>query len=217
LLPAELALARLPSGRHGLPRDFVARNQRTRVVAAMLQVLPQRGFATTTITDLTREAGVSRAAFYSQFDGKEECFLATYDLATGWLCDEASQAVDPDANWPERVRAGLAAILDLLAANPPLACLVAVEAPRAGEAARKRQRSFLAHFAEVLRAGRDDRAELPVDLEELLLGGAIALVARYVETARADRLPEARAQLLEYLLIPYLGRSETRRFTAQAA
>jgi AcrR family transcriptional regulator len=216
-LPAELALARLPTGRHGLPRSFVAGNQRLRIIAAMLQLLPRSGYAEITIKDLTREASVSRQTFYAQFAGKEECFLAAYDLTARWLCEQAERAVDSAASWPERVRDGLAEILRLLAENPALACLLTVEAPRAGPAARERQRAGLTKLAAVLRAGRPDRPALPDELEELLLAGALALVARYVEAGRAEQLPEAAEQLLEYLLIPYLGRGETRRFTTAAA
>jgi AcrR family transcriptional regulator len=131
-LPDELALGRLPPGRHGLPRSFVVRNQRLRVIAAMLRLLPPRGYSQTTIGDVTREAGVSRSAFYAQFASKEECFLATYDLAGEWLCEHVERAVGAGDEWPLRVRAGVAEALRLLAANPSLAHLVAVDALAAG-------------------------------------------------------------------------------------
>jgi AcrR family transcriptional regulator len=216
-IPAELALARLPTGRHGLPRSFVVRNQRLRIVAAMLRVLPRYGYAGITINHLTREAGVSRAAFYAQFASKEECLLEAHDLASGWLCQRVERAVDADDKWPVRVRAGVAEILALFADNPALARLIAVEVPRAGPTARERQQPVLARFADALRAGRPGRPELPPDLEELLLGGVISLIARYVDGGRAEQLPEATTQLVEYLLIPYLGRRETKRVAARAA
>jgi AcrR family transcriptional regulator len=216
-LPAELALARLPVGRHGLPRSFVARNQRLRIVAAMLRVLPRYGYAGTTIGHLTREAGVSRAAFYAQFASKEECFLAAYELAGEWLCERVERVVGAEDEWPIRVRTGVAEALRLLAGNPPLAHLIAVEALQAGLAARERQQACLARFAEALRAGRPGRPELPPDLEELLLGGVISMIGRYVDADRAERLPELTAQLVEYLLIPYLGRRETKRIADLAA
>lgn len=216
-LPSELTLARLPTGRHGLSRDFVARNHRMRLAAAMMQGLPARGYAETTIADLTKGAGVSRAAFYEQFASKEECFLFAYDLTGDWLDKKVGQAVDPEAPWPERVRAGLREILRLLAENPVPARLLTVEAPRVGEIARERQRACLGRFAAVLRTGRSDRPPLPDELEELLLGGALALVARYVEGDRAEQLPEASERLLEYLLIPYLGHEEAERVAARAA
>jgi AcrR family transcriptional regulator len=98
-LPAELALGRLPAGRHSLPRSFVARNQRLRIVAGMLRTLSQHGYPATTIGHITREAGVSRAAFYKQFAGKEECFLATYDLASERLCARVEQVVAEEDEW----------------------------------------------------------------------------------------------------------------------
>lgn len=216
-LPDELALGRLPVGRHGLPRSFVARNQRLRIVAAMLRVLPRHGYPAITIGHVTQEAGVSRTAFYRQFASKEECFLATYDLAGKWLCERVEKAIDPSEEWADRVSAGLAETLRLLADNPPLAHLFAVEAAQAGVAARERQQVCLAHFAAALRAGRSQRGPLPDDLEELLLGGVFSLVARYVDAGRARQLPGATAELVHYLLMPYLEPEETRRIVARAA
>jgi AcrR family transcriptional regulator len=207
-LPPELAMARLPPGRHGLPRSFVAHNQRLRVVAAMLRVLPRHGYPATTIGHITGEAGVSRAAFYQQFADKEDCFLATYDVAGRWFCESVEGAVAEEAEWPARIRTGAAEALRLLAANPLVAHLLAVEALQAGRAARKRQQATLDRFAAALRAGHPGRPELPDDLADLLLGGVVSLIARYVDGGRAERLPEATATLVELLLIPYLGAEE---------
>jgi len=204
-LPPELALARLPAGRHGLPRSFVAHNQRLRIVAGLLRVLPEHGYPATTIGHITGEAGVSRAAFYQQFAGKEECFLATYDLAGGWFCECVERSVAAETEWPARIRTGAAEALRLLAANPLVAHLMAVEVPQAGRAARDRQQAMLDRFAAALRAGHPGRAELPEDLADLLLGGVVSLIARYVDSGRTEQLPEATAALVELLLIPYIG------------
>lgn len=208
-LPPELAMARLPAGRHGLPRSFVAHNQRLRMIAAMLRVLPRHGYPATTIGHVTAEAGVSRAAFYQQFAGKEDCFLATYDIASRWFCESVERAVADEAEWTVRIRTGASEALRLLAANPLVAHLMAVEVPQAGRAARERQQAMLDRFAAALRADHPGRPELPTDLADLLLGGVVALIARYVDSDRAERLPEATTALVEYLLIPYLGAEET--------
>ncbi len=207
-LPAELALARLPPGRHGLPRAFVASNQRLRIIAGILRVLPRQGYASATIGHVTAEAGVSRAAFYQQFESKEDCFLAACDVASEWLCERIEAAVGPGDEWPDRVRSGVAELVRLLTGNPEAAHLIAVEALQAGDAARERQQAFLARFAAALRAGRRGPAEVPAELEELLLGGVVSLIARYIETDRAEQLPGATARLVEDLLIPYLGGHE---------
>jgi AcrR family transcriptional regulator len=212
-LPDELALGQLPPGRHGLPRSFVVRNQRLRIVAALLRMLPLHGYSETTIGHITREARVSRQAFYRQFAGKEECFLEAYDLGSAWLCDGVGNAVAGEP-WPARVRIGVGEILRLLADNPPLAHLIAIEALQAGAASRKRQQESLARLAEILCLGRPDRPELPRDLEQLLLGGALSVVARQVESERTEQLPEIEAALVECLLIPYLGPTKSKKIAA---
>ena len=128
-LPDKLALGQLPPGRHGLPRSFVVRNQRLRIVAGLLRVLPHHGYAETTIGQIIAEARVSRTAFYSQFAGKEECFLEAYGVGGGWLCDGVEAAV-ADQPWPDRVRVGVGEALRMLAANPPLAHLIATRYPQ---------------------------------------------------------------------------------------
>jgi AcrR family transcriptional regulator len=216
-LPAELALSQLPAGRHGLPRSFVARNQRLRIVAAMIRVLPQHGYAATTIGQVIKEAGVSRSAFYTQFKGKEDCFLATYEIAAAWLCERVETAAAPGEEWAIRVRAGVSAAVRLLASNPDLAHLIAVEALQAGAAARLRRQDCIVRLAATLRADRPQAPELSGELEELLVGGVFAHVARYVDAGRVDRLAEATTELVQYMLIPYLDPAESRRIADQAA
>jgi AcrR family transcriptional regulator len=207
-LPADVVMARLPAGRHGLPRSFVTHNQRLRIIAAMLRVLPEHGYAGLTIAHITREAGVSRAAFYHQFASKEDCFLAALDIASRWLCERVEAAVEGQRDWQERVRAAAAEALALIGANPLVGHLLAVEAPRAGQAARERHQALLDRFAAALRAGHPGRGDLPDDIADLLLGGVVTMVARYVISGRAEQLPEATEALVGFLLIPYLSGEE---------
>lgn len=205
-LPPELALARLPPGRHGLPRSFVADQQRLRIVAAMLRLLPHHGYPATTIRHITAEAAVSRSAFYTHFADKEDCFLATYDLAGEWFCSRVGRAADAASDWPGRVRAGVAEARSLLVANPPVAHLFAVEAQQAGAAARERQEECNARFVAALRGEEPGHPEVPPELERMLLGGAVSLIAGYVDGGRVAELEEAASTLVESLLVPYLDR-----------
>ncbi len=207
-LPVEVAMARLPPGRHGLPRSFVAHNQRLRIIAGMLRALQQQGYPGTTIGHITAEARVSRSAFYRQFESKEDCFLATHDIAGQWFCERVERAVEVEQDWAGRVRVGVAEGLDLLAGNPAVAHLFAVEALQAGPLARRRQDALLARFAAALRVGRPGRTGPLADLEELLLGGTVSLIARYVDTGRTEELSDATAVLVEDLLVPYLANAE---------
>jgi hypothetical protein len=51
--------------------------------------------------------------------------------------------------WPERVRVGVGEALRMLAANPALGHLIAIEALQAGSAARQLQQASLARLAEI--------------------------------------------------------------------
>lgn len=62
----------LPPGRHGLSREFVADNQRTRLIAGFAQSVKAQGYCPTTIADICRAASISRRTFYEHFGGKAE-------------------------------------------------------------------------------------------------------------------------------------------------
>src|ERR1700679_480340 len=125
---------RLPRGRHGLSPEFVARNQRDRLIAALILTLAEVGYQKTTVSMIGQRAAVSKSDFYKHFDSKDECFLAAYDSAIerlrGAVLDACAAA--EGADWPARVRAGVGALLALLATEPPLAAILLAEGLRAG-------------------------------------------------------------------------------------
>src|SRR5215207_10064228 len=121
-------LARLPPGRHGLPREFVAHNQRERLIAGLAEAVAENGYAGTTIAHITRHAAVSRRTFYEHFQSKDECFVSAYDTVMAELDQRVGEAYAAQSEWPRALRAGIAAMLSFLAAEPNLARLSMVEA-----------------------------------------------------------------------------------------
>ncbi len=101
--PAEYPpeLARLPPGRHGLPRDFVVHNQRERLIAGLAEAVAEKGYGGTTIADITRHAAVSRRTFYEHFDCKDECFVAAFDTVTGQLRERVGAAYEAEDDWAD--------------------------------------------------------------------------------------------------------------------
>src|ERR1700710_2187055 len=99
---------RLPRGRHGLSPEFVARNQRERLIAALVLTLDEVGYQKTTVSMIGRRAAVSKSDFYKHFDSKDECFLAAYDYAVERLRAavlDACAAAEAE-EWPGRGRGG---------------------------------------------------------------------------------------------------------------
>lgn len=70
---------RLPKGPHGLSRAEVRASQRQRILDAALDVVGERGYAATTVGQITAAAGVSRTTFYEQFKSRQDAFLTAYD------------------------------------------------------------------------------------------------------------------------------------------
>jgi AcrR family transcriptional regulator len=208
------ALARLPRGRHGLPREFVDNNHRTRLLAGAIEAVAERGYIATTVTHITSKAQVSRGAFYRHFDHKQECFLAAYDVAVEWLAKEIDRALLPGESWAQGVKAVVARLLEIFAADQRLARLCTVEILLAGAPAEARYEATVDRLVVPLRAGRAEcplGAELPLHLEPTLIGGAISLIPRHLKAGLGDRLAEAAPELTEFLLAPYLDAAAARQ------
>lgn len=208
-----LALSKLPAGPRKLPRDYLLENQRTRLLAAALDVFGEQGFVKTSVSSLIKEAGTSRTTFYSLYPDKAGCFLATYDLGLEWLDAAARAGIEGADTWPLQVRGATTNVLSRLAADPRLARVCTVEVHFAGPEVRARQNELDGTIVQGLRRGRrrPDAKKLPTLFEPALVGGASALVTRAVVDGEAGSLTELAPDLIELLLTGYLGLAEARR------
>jgi AcrR family transcriptional regulator len=140
----------LPRGPHGLTREEVAESQRLRLLAAFTELLAEGGYAAVTIGELARRAGVSRAAFYEHFAGKEACLLAAYDRFAVEVARAIAVPIDDEAPWGAFVDAALGGFLELLEREPTAARAFFVEMDAAGPAARRRRHVAMQGFAALL-------------------------------------------------------------------
>jgi AcrR family transcriptional regulator len=206
-------LARLPPGRHGLPREFVAHNQRERLIAGLAEAIAENGYSGTTIAHITRHAAVSRRTFYEHFSSKDECFVAAYDTVMAELRERVGQAFEDESDWPYAVRAGIGAMLRFLAAEPNLARLCMVEALVAGPVVVERYDAAIQSFVPYFQSGRQGRppevlARLSPTTEEALVGGMMSLISRRIIAGKATELETLLPDLVEFTLTPYLGSDE---------
>jgi AcrR family transcriptional regulator len=216
--PKDLHLWKLPRGRHGLPRELVARSQRERLLAAVIRVSAAKGYRASSVADVLGEAGVGRETFYRHFKDKEDCFLAANDALVADLEKRVQRAYQGPGAWPERVRAGLAVVLDWFAASPEIARVMLIEMGTVGPIARARFRGTFRRFTALLDEGAD-LAEGARDLPNIatLAGGAV--FARVYEEVALDNgaaLPELLPQLTFELLLPYLGEEAAAQERASA-
>lgn len=205
-------LPRLPPGRHGLPREFVVKNQHERLAAGIIQVVAERGYHKTTVADIADAAGVSRRTFYVYFKTKQECFLDTYKTIIDFLFDAMSEEGAAEKDWPQRVRAELRVLLEIFTDNPDLARFCLIAPPAAGGQVADTYRGFLERLLAALAEGRPESVRRPSDAAEHgLVGGLAALLVDRVEAGEDERLPELLPDLLELVLTPYIGRESAVR------
>lgn len=213
-------LGPLPAGRHGFSREQVAHNQRERLIAALAAAVAEHGYAAVTITHITAEARVSRRVFYANFEGKEECFLAAFEVVAGHVRELAAEAVEPLPDWPHRAIAAARAVLAFLAAEPDLARLCLVESQGAGPAVAARFHDAVHEVVPFLEQGRAERPrgrELPDTTEESVIGALVSLAGRKVAAGEAEQLEDLLPDCAEFILSPYLGADEAKRLAREAA
>ena len=85
---------RPPPGRQQLSREFIARHQRARIIAALAEETVAKGYRAVTVADIVRRAGIARNTFYENFPSKEDCFLAAQDYAVEEALRRVVEAAD---------------------------------------------------------------------------------------------------------------------------
>lgn len=187
---------------------MIARSQRERLLEAAVRVVARKGYAATTVADLTKEAGISRTTFYEMFDDKEVCFLAAYDAAVEALVRRVTAAFEVEEGWPSRTRAGLEALLEALSEEPELARLALVGVAAAGPAAQRRYRAALQRLTPLFDEGRDfapGGRSLPANTSRMAIGAVAGLISDELAENGADELPKLLSDLLFATLVPYIG------------
>jgi AcrR family transcriptional regulator len=213
----EETLGPLPAGRHGFSREQVAHNQRERLIAGLAAAVAERGHVAVTITDITKQARVSRRVFYENFEGKEECFLAAFDVVAGHVQELARGSGAGAPDWPHRAIAAARAVLSFLAAEPDLARLCLVESQAAGPAVAARCHEAVHAAIPYLERGRAERPaarDLPPTTEESTIGALTMLASRKVAADEAAQLEELLPDFVQFILAPYLGAEDASRLAA---
>ncbi len=123
---------RLPPGRSG-DRDAARREQRERLFAAMVASCSEKGYEATSVEDLLRASGVSRATFYDQFEDKLDCFCAAEEEIVARAISAIAEELGGEGEPASRPRAAIEAFIRVILAQPAAARMCFVESYAAGE------------------------------------------------------------------------------------
>jgi AcrR family transcriptional regulator len=201
-------LGSLPKGRHGLSREEVEASQRTRLLQATIELGTERGFASLTLADIVRRAGVARSTFYDYFTDKQDCFLEAFDFAADMVLERVLAIGPPPAgDFASPVHAYIAGLLDLAVEEPVVVRLVAADAETLDPAAAERQRAIRGRLADGLVTLRDFLRRDDPKLEPITHVRALAIVGAITEVVQQtfyssgiDALPELQPEIATVVL-----------------
>ena len=200
-------------------------SQRERLREAMVRVAAEKGYASTTVTEVVEAAGVSTATFYELFDDKEACFLEAFGAVNDVIVAHVARAYVGAAGepWPQRIAVGLRAMVELLADEADIARLTMVEGTAAGDGARRLYGEALSRFEPLLEEGREfgGQADLPPDTARFAIGAGTSMIFDEIRAGRGAELERILPDLVFAVLMPYLGpeaaRDEMRRVAEEGA
>jgi AcrR family transcriptional regulator len=207
-------MRRLPRGRHGLSREFIAQNQRERLLVATAEALDELGYEKTTVSSIGAHAHVSKSDFYRHFGSKDDCFVGAYDDAVDRLREEVVGACVGRDEWADGVCCGIDAALAWLAREPARANLLLVEGLRAGRDVYERYLVGLQSFVPYLRRGAPEpvaASGCSAATDEAVVGGMASLIARRVLAGETETLEAFFPDVAQFALAPYFGAAEARR------
>lgn len=198
----------LPRGEHSLPRGWVAHNQRERIFDAVANLTAARGYPALSLEEIVAAAAISLQTFYQHFAGKEEAFLATFEMGHAKATAAINRSLDLRLSWQQNIRRGLEALLQFLASEPAIARLACVDILIAYPHATGRVSEANFSYIELLDIGPDNvYPNMPAPImREASVGAIFELIHDYVLRGRTERIPELCDYAMYLAITPFAGR-----------
>lgn len=146
-----------------------------------------------------------------------EDFASAFESAFARLQVLLETACVGGGPWPERASVAVRRALEFAAAEPAAASVLTVGALAQGLDGLERYERLMTYLAGLLEAGRAESPrgpDLPPATERSLAGGVATIVANRIDRRRKDELPGLTAEVVQFVLTPYLGTEEARRVAA---
>jgi AcrR family transcriptional regulator len=224
--PLRTRAAEATSAGCAVERDSIKELQRARIIAAMSELVHERGVGSVTVAHVVARSGVSRRTFYEQFDDREGCLFAAFEGALARAAAVVLPAYEIPGAWAEQIRAALAALLGFLDDEPALGGLLIVTALAAeGRVLERRARVLDALVDAVHRDARavdreraqtrSRRARSVARPRRIVAEGAVGAVLAVIHARLVARGSQPLSGLLNplmgMLVLPYLGASAAAR------
>ncbi|HXA54040.1 MAG TPA: TetR/AcrR family transcriptional regulator [Solirubrobacteraceae bacterium] len=183
--------------------------QRVRILGAMVHLVRERGVTNVTVAHVVERSGVSRRTFYELFDDREACFLAAFEATLARAVERLVPAyTDGEGRWRERIRAGLAALLQWLDEEPEAGALCVVDTFAGDRQVLKHRRMTVEALVDVVHEGRHEVTAGPRPARlaaEGIVGAVLSVLHARLSTSEPEPLSKLLNPLMAMVVLPYLG------------
>jgi len=207
-------MSRPRPGHNGVGAEHVAEIQRARMLAAMADVVAERGCSNVTVAHVIARSGVSRRTFYELFSDRDDCFLAAFDDGIARASRYVLDPYDPSASWAERIRSALTGLLSFLDVERGIGRLLIVGSLGAGASAFERRERVLAQMITFVDEGGQETktgSQLSPLTAEGIVGGVLSVLHSRLLREDPGRLVALCGPLMAMIVLPYLGAAAARR------
>ncbi len=194
-----------------LPEGF-NNSRRDRILAAIVEVVAERGMGGASVALVIARAQVSRHAFYECFDGLEDATVAVMDGALEQLSALASQALAAEESWRDGMRSALAAVLAFFDAEPALARVCVVEALGGGPVVLARREYIVSAFRALVVASIERQVTPASPLAaEAVMASVMGIVHTHIVTEQSGPLIGLLGPLMGLATALYLDDGEVQQ------
>jgi AcrR family transcriptional regulator len=201
----------LVRGMSNVLRSFALHSQRERIVDAVANLTAAGGYADLTVEKIAGEAAMSLQTFYEHFKSKEEAFLFTYEVGHAHGLALVERAYATQSDWPNGVKATVAALLQYLGSEPAFARLALLHMLIATPRTAERANAGITEYLSVLEPGFEETSEHrrpPAIAVEAIGGGLGELMYSCVMRDRIHEMPSMTKHATYVSLAPFIGPEE---------
>jgi AcrR family transcriptional regulator len=193
--------------------------EREAIVAAFTSLCAERGYEAAGLGAVAARAGLPAARVRAHFADPGELAVATENSALAAVVGAVSASYDPDRAEVDSLVAGVAAILDWVAAHPDHAYFGYIGARQMGpagarevyETGRRTLAAMLERGWEYARSG-----PMPAGIAAAMLGGAEAAIRAELAAGRSERVPALLPDCVYAATVAFLGQEEALRLAGRA-